>query len=100
MIDDIAPACRAMEECYDFTLAYAAQGLLTDQGSQSGTRVRDCLARAVEALTGLIEPCAAAGALQDVPPFLALLDRDARSSRPPSNWSSRSLRSALSTSTT
>ncbi len=46
MLPEIRNACGAMEECYECMLAYAAQGLPTDQGSQSGARVRDCLARA------------------------------------------------------
>jgi hypothetical protein len=69
-----------MEECYELLLAYAAEGLPTDHGSQSGARVRDCLVRAAGALAGLIDMCAAAADLQDVPPFLAVLERDARSS--------------------
>src|SRR5712664_527199 len=69
-----------MEECYELMLAYAAQGLPTDQGSQSGARVRDRLARAAGTLTELIVRCAVAAELEDVHPFLAVLDRDARSS--------------------
>jgi len=80
VLPEIRNACGAMEECYECMLAYAAQGLPTDQGSQSGARVRDCLARAAETLAGLIDRCAEVAGLQDAQPFLAVLERDARSS--------------------
>ena len=80
MLPEIGNACSAMEECYELMLAYAAQGLPTDQGSQSGARVRDRLARAAGTLTELIVSCALAAELEDAHPFLAVLERDARSS--------------------
>jgi len=67
-------------------LAYAAQGLPTDQGSQSGGQVREFLQRAVKALTGLAETCAMAVKEEGLEPadkylaFFAVLDRDARDS--------------------
>ena len=75
---------EAIEECYEFMMAYAAQGLASDEGSKSGRQVREFLNRAVEALDGLAESCTAA--LQEAssrkgarpPAFLAVLDRDAR----------------------
>jgi len=74
---------EAIEECYEFMLAYAAQGLSSDQGNESGRQVREFLNRAVEALDGLGESCATAmrehiaeGAR--LPAFLAVLDRAAR----------------------
>ena len=36
MLADIAERCNTIEESYEFMLAYAAQGLPTDSGSQSG----------------------------------------------------------------
>ena len=42
-------------------LAYAGQGLPSDQGSQAGGQVREFLQRAVDALTGLAESCAPIG---------------------------------------
>jgi hypothetical protein len=77
---------EAIEECYEFMLAYAAQGLPSDEGSKSGRQVREFLNRAVQALGGLAESCATAmreegleraGRLEA---FLAVLDRDARDS--------------------
>jgi hypothetical protein len=77
---------EAIEECYEFMLAYAAQGLPSDEDSKSGTQVREFLNRAVEALSGLAESCATAMRdegleREDRPPaFLTVLDRDARDS--------------------
>jgi hypothetical protein len=45
--------CNSIEECYEFMLAYAAQGLTTDQGSGSGSQVRDFLRKCDAALTDL-----------------------------------------------
>jgi hypothetical protein len=69
----------AIEECYEFMLAYAAQGLASDKGTPAGTQVREFLGRAVGALRGLPESVAA-GAGDAVGPFLGVLDRDARDS--------------------
>lgn len=86
MLTDISNRCEAVEECYEFLLAYAAQGLPSDQGSQSGGQVRDFLQRAATALTGLAETCAIAVKEEGLEPaekylaFFAVLDRDARDS--------------------
>jgi hypothetical protein len=75
-----------MEECYEFMLAYAAQGLRTDEGSKSGGQVREFLQRAVTALTGLAEVCTVAvreeglERAEKYAAFLAVLDRDSRDS--------------------
>jgi hypothetical protein len=52
---EIEERCNTIEECYEFMLAYAAQGLPSDEGSRSGGQVREFLSRAVNALNGLIE---------------------------------------------
>jgi hypothetical protein len=86
MFAEIWKRFEAIEECYEFMLAYAAQGLPSDEGSKSGTQVREFLNRAVEALSGLAESCATA--MRDeglergdqLDAFLAVLDRDARDS--------------------
>jgi hypothetical protein len=70
--------CNAVEECYEFMLAYAAQGLNTDAGSQSGTQVREFLRNAVAALTGIAEVITATGLQPSA--FIAVVDRDARDS--------------------
>jgi hypothetical protein len=86
MPDEISARCTAIEECYEFMLAYAGQGLAGDEGSQSTGQVRDYLNRAVRALSGLAEAYATAVKQENLRPaesyhsFLAVLDRDARDS--------------------
>ena len=41
--DDLGARCNRIEEAYEFMLAYAAQGLASEQGSNSGTQVREFL---------------------------------------------------------
>src|SRR6202047_2271352 len=78
--------CDAIEECYEFMLAYAGQGLPSDEGSQAGSQVREFLERAVKALTGLAESCAKTVAEEGLKPagkydaFITVLQRDAQDS--------------------
>jgi hypothetical protein len=53
LLEDIVDRCDAIEECYEFMLAYAAQGLPGDQAGRSGTQLRELLTRAVQAASGL-----------------------------------------------
>jgi hypothetical protein len=53
MFVNILKRGETIEECYEFLLAYAAQGLPSDEGSRAGGQVREFLNRAVNALTGL-----------------------------------------------
>lgn len=75
--------CDTIEECYEFMLAYAAQGLSDDSGSPSAGQLRDLLRRAVEALAGLADGYRAAvreaglQPLEKYEAFLAVLERDA-----------------------
>jgi hypothetical protein len=81
MAEDIWGRFEAIEECYEFMLAYAAQGLTNDQGSDSGRQIREFLDRAAEALSGLAESCAAAATQEGrFEAFLSVPDRDARGS--------------------
>src|SRR5271169_5613316 len=86
MLAEIWNRCEAVEESYEFMLAYAAQGLPSDQGSESGGQVREFLHRAVKVLAGLSETCALAVKEEGLEPadkylaFFAVLDRDARDS--------------------
>jgi hypothetical protein len=45
----------AIESSYEFFLAYAAQGLTTDQGAKSGGQLREFLGRLEAALDGLAD---------------------------------------------
>lgn len=60
MLADISKRCSMIEECYEFMLAYAAQGLRTEEGSKTGGQIREYLERAVKAISGLAESCAMA----------------------------------------
>jgi len=83
---EFSDRCDAIEECYEFVLAYAGQGLPSDAGSQAGSQVREFLQRAVEALTGLVDSCAQTVAEEGLEPagkyhaFIAVLHRDAQDS--------------------
>jgi hypothetical protein len=50
MRKDLADRSNTIEECYEFLLAYAAQGVTGEEG---GGQVRHFLERAAEALSGL-----------------------------------------------
>jgi hypothetical protein len=83
MLADIRDRCNTIEECYEFMLAYAAQGLPSDEGSKSGGQVREYLNRAVKAIAGLAEKCTAAVKQEHWEPaeryytFFKVLGRDA-----------------------
>jgi hypothetical protein len=83
MLAEITERCNTVEECYEFMLAYAAQGLPSDRGSQSGGQVREWLRRAVQAIDGLAVLCATAVKQEGLEPaaryeaFMAVLERDA-----------------------
>jgi hypothetical protein len=83
MLADIRDRCNTIEECYEFMLAYAAQGLPSDEGSKSGGQIREYLKRAVKAMAGLAENCTAAVEKERWEPaeryyaFIKVLGRDA-----------------------
>jgi hypothetical protein len=78
--------CNAVEECYEFMLAYAAQGRSSDQGSKPGAQIREFLQRAATAITTLAEECSKVVKEESLEPaekylaFFAVLDRDAQDS--------------------
>jgi hypothetical protein len=86
MLAHISERCNTIEESYEFMLAYAAQGLLSEEGSKSGAQIREFLNRAVKAISGLTESCAITVKQNDFEPteryeaFLAVVERDARDS--------------------
>jgi hypothetical protein len=83
-LSDLASRIDAIEEAYEFMLAYAAQGLASDAGSDTGGQVRVFLGKAATAMSGLgatlgsfveregVEPASAYVAFRDV------LEHDAR----------------------
>ena len=84
MRDELKQRCDRIEECYEFMLAYAAQGLPADHGGPSGGQVRLFLGRCNEALTGLATLFSQIVEQDHLQPadryqaFIAVLDRDAR----------------------
>jgi hypothetical protein len=86
MLGDLSERCDTIEECYEFMLAYAAQGLPSDEGSRSGGQIREYLGRAVKAISGLADSCATALKQERLDPaekyraFFAVLQRDASDS--------------------
>jgi hypothetical protein len=85
MATEIERQCEIIEECYEFTLSYAAQGLAGADGSDAGKQLREHLTRAVQAMRGLERSCAEAMQQEQLAPaekceaFFAVLARDAES---------------------
>ena len=83
---DVSARCNAIEECYEFLLAYAGQGLSGKENSQSIGHVREYLNRAVEALSDLPEAYDEAIRQRNLQPaehylaYLPVLEKDARDS--------------------
>ena len=81
--EDVSARCCAIEECYEFMLAYAGQGLSGKENSQASSQVREFLNRAVEALSGLAVAYAKAVKVENFQPaarylaFLTVLEKDA-----------------------
>lgn len=83
---EILEHCNTVEECYEFMLAYAAQGHPSDQGSKSGAQIREFLQRAATAIAALAEGYSKLVKDERLEPaekyraFFAVLDCDARDS--------------------
>jgi hypothetical protein len=79
--------CEKIEECYEFMLAYAAQGLRTESGSGVGSQIRTLMNRADEALDGLARVFTDIVRTEQLQPaerydaFIAVLSRDAADAR-------------------
>lgn len=84
--EDVSARCSAIEECYEFMLAYAGQGLSGKENSKSSSEVRDYLRRAVEALSGLAESYTETvkqekfQSVEHYLAFLSVLEKDAQDS--------------------
>jgi hypothetical protein len=83
---DIQQLSERIEECYEFTLSYAARGLAGEEGSEQSRQLRDHLTRALEAMRGLEGSCVEAMLREQLMPtetyerFFEVLKRDAQSS--------------------
>ena len=81
---EFSARCDAIEEAYEFMLAYAAQGLPTDGGSASGSQIREFLRKCDAALTGLadaLRTCVQRLGVQSPAPydaFIAVVEDDVR----------------------
>jgi hypothetical protein len=84
MATDFLARSDTLEECYEFMLAYAGQGLPSEQGSAAGSQIRNFLERATQALRGLADSCQLAVSEQQLEPpapyqaFVSILARDAQ----------------------
>ena len=87
MREDFHKRCDAIEECYEFMLAYAAQGLAGEAAGQSGGQLREYLTRASAALAGLSDLLIQIVERDGLEPadryrtFASVLDRDAGDAR-------------------
>jgi hypothetical protein len=76
--------CDAIEECYEFMLAYAGQGLDSEQSGGAGGQIRQFLTKCERALDGLAEFIGSFVKrlnVESVAPyaaFMQVIDRDAR----------------------
>ena len=86
MQTDIQERCDRIEASYEFMLSYAAQGLLTDEGAQSGKQLREQLSRMIEALRGIGDSSRELVKKEQLVPedrykaFFEVLERDAANS--------------------
>ena len=87
MRDQLKDRCGKIEECYEFMLAYAAQGLRTEPGGGSGSQIRTLLTNCDEALDGLgdvfteIVRSEQLEHAEKYHAFIAMLNRDASDAR-------------------
>jgi hypothetical protein len=79
-VAEFAARCDAIEEAYEFMLAYAAQGLPNEQGSASGSQIRGFLNKCDAALTGLADVLRRCAPEQPSPSayesFIKIVERD------------------------
>ena len=84
ILADLNARIDIIEEAYEYFLAYASQGLPSDQGSDSGRQARHYLERCDTALTGLgdfLNGCIDRLGVDAVAPyqaFIGVIDSDAR----------------------
>jgi hypothetical protein len=81
---ELTRRCNAIEEAYEFMLAYAAQGLAGTESGGPGSQIREFLRKSDQALTdlagfltGFVEQLTPADAAP-YRAFMAVIERDAR----------------------
>jgi hypothetical protein len=83
---EVQERCNTIEECYEFMLAYAAQGLPHDGDGARAGEIRRYLERAADAAAGLAQSCAEAIRRDSLEPagkyhaFFQVIARDAHDS--------------------
>lgn len=83
MREQMTTRCNHIEEAYEFMLAYAAQGLASDAGSDAGSQARKFLGQLDTALTGLgdvfrlVAKAEQPAGGDHYAAFIAVLERDA-----------------------
>ena len=86
-VAELSSRINTIEEAYEFMLAYASQGLSTDQGNDTGRQAREYLHRcdaAMGGLPGVFTRYVKDEALQPTAPydaFIAVIERDAKDSQ-------------------
>jgi hypothetical protein len=86
-VAELGSRINIVEEAYEFMLAYASQGLSSDQGNDPGRQVREYLKKCDAALSGLpgvITRYVGDQQLQPTAPydaFIAVIEHDARNSQ-------------------
>jgi hypothetical protein len=79
--------CDSIEECYEFMLAYAGQGLPSEPGGGASSQIRDYLKKCDAALTGLADFITTfvkrldVATLAPYAAFMSVIDRDARNAQ-------------------
>jgi hypothetical protein len=87
MRTELKDRCAKIEECYEFMLAYAAQGVKTEPGSGAGSQIRSFMTKASDALDGLADVFTKIVKDDGITPaapydnFIAVLKRDASDAR-------------------
>ncbi len=77
MSNELSESCSVIEECYEFMLAYAGQGV----SGQSDGLIRDFLSKAAQALAGIEQVYASAvPTAEPYAAFRTVLARDAQDS--------------------
>src|SRR5262245_10356423 len=84
---EFSARCDAIEEAYEFMLAYAAQGLSSEHGSASGNQIREFLRNCDAALAGFVEAARQCvrrldiGSQAPYDAFITVIERDVESAQ-------------------